>query len=106
MQFAGQLQAHFKQQLDHSPELKQACFTANVKVKVSAGGTIDIQEVKLQKSSGDRGLDARIRAAFEQLMPMKDSPPPDMPWPVTLQVSSHRADCTSGRPNTAEQRIP
>jgi periplasmic protein TonB len=93
MQFAGRLQAHFKQQIDHSPELKQACFTATVKVRVSAGGTIDIQDVKLQKSTGDRGLDARIRVAFEQLLPMQDTPPSDMPWPVTLQVISRRADC-------------
>jgi len=100
---SGRLQAHFKQQLDHSSELNQACFTANVKVRVTAGGTIDIQDVKLQKSTGDRELDARIRAAFAQLMPMEGSPPPDMPWPITLQVVSRRADCKSERPNMAEQ---
>jgi periplasmic protein TonB len=91
LQFASQVQLHLKQQLNQFEQLRQACYTVSVAVRVAASGSIE--SVRIRRSSGDRALDDAIRAAFAQLEPMDAVPPADMPWPLTLEVVSHGVSC-------------
>ncbi len=91
MQFANQLQAYLKQQLNQVATLTHDCYNVNVAVWITASGLI--KDVTIRKSTGNRALDTEIRGALLQLAPMDDMPPSDMPWPVVLKLVAHRADC-------------
>lgn len=92
LQYANEVQANIQAQLNRVAALTQDCYTARVGIWVASSGSI--KDVKILKSTGDGGLDSKIRDALLQLAPMDASPPPpDMPWPIGLQVSAHRADC-------------
>jgi TonB family protein len=99
LQFASQIQAYIKDQLNQVASLTQDCYTVNVAVWVAATGSID--DVRIRKSTGDRILDSEIRSALLQLAPMDPAPPSDMPWPVILQMVAHRADCKPESASTA-----
>ncbi|HVN45663.1 MAG TPA: energy transducer TonB [Steroidobacteraceae bacterium] len=90
-QFAGELQSYLKSELNRIPEILQSCYTVQVRLQVSAAGSIE--NVTLVESSGRRALDAQIIAALGALPPMAQAPPADMPWPIRLRVTSHRASC-------------
>jgi len=91
LQFANQLQLHLEQQLNLIAALRRDCYRVHVAVRVVPGGAV--QEVRILKSTGNPDLDTQLRTALLQLPPMGVSPPPDMPWPVGLEVVSNRADC-------------
>jgi TonB family protein len=96
IEFASLVQAHLESQLNRFEDLRQSCYSVQVKVTVGASGVID--EVKISRSTGDHELDAKIRAALLDLAPMSATPPPGMPWPVGLKILSRRADCAAAAP--------
>lgn len=90
-QFAAQLQSYLREELNRVPEIRQACYTIHVALRLSPTGSLE--NVVIRKSTGSRALDGQISAALVDLPPVPSLPPPDMPWPVTLEIRSHRADC-------------
>ncbi len=91
LRFASQLQSHVEEQLRPLQELQQTCYRLRVQIRVAANGSLE--DVKIPLSSGDAALDSRIRDALLGIAPLQDTPPADMPWPITLQLVSHTAGC-------------
>lgn len=89
--FANALGSHVREQLTRLESLRRSCYVVELDVWVAPSGLI--RRTQLRSSSGDRALDAKIEAAFEDLAPMTTVPPADMPWPVRLRVRSQRPDC-------------
>ncbi len=92
--FAGKLQLHIKTGLDHVRTLERACYSIDVQIKVADTGGIEY--VNLRSSSGDRSLDTELRTALLGLAPLSDTPPANMPWPVTLRIVSRGPQCAGG----------
>ncbi len=61
-------------------------FSVSVRVWIEPDGRI--KEVKLVGGSGNQELDQRIQAALSTLSRLDDSPPLEMPQPVTLRIVS------------------
>jgi TonB family protein len=102
LQFANEIQAYLKQQLNQVATLTHDCYSVTVAVWISDSGSI--KDVTIRKSTGNPALDTEIRSALLQLVPMDELPPSDMPWPVVLRLVAHREDCTPESARTAEQR--
>lgn len=90
-QFAAALQSYLKTELERFPEIRRSCYTINLRLRVSAAGSME--DLTVLRSTGSPALDAQITAAFADLPPMAVTPPPDMPWPIALRVTSRRSDC-------------
>lgn len=92
IQYADTLKSYLQVQLNEVEELRRACYSVQVTVRV--GGAGQLQDVKIRKSTGDPALDAQLRSVLSSLPPMDHLPPPDMPWPVGLRIVSRRDDCS------------
>lgn len=74
--------------------LRHRCYTVRLWVKVDAAGMLGAH---LMSSSGNAQLDAKITGVVTHLPPPTARPPPDMPWPVGLEIVSQAPDCHEGR---------
>jgi protein TonB len=61
-------------------------FSVTVRVWIEPDGRI--KEIKLVSTSGNRELDQRIEAALSLMTRLSDSPPLEMPQPVSLKIVS------------------
>jgi protein TonB len=61
-------------------------FSVSVRIWIEADGRI--KEVKLTSSTGSADLDQRIETALASLSRLSDSPPLEMPQPVSLRIVS------------------
>jgi protein TonB len=61
-------------------------FSLSVRVWIEADGRI--KQVKLVTTTGDRELDQRIELALSSLTRLSESPPLEMPQPVSLKIVS------------------
>ena len=92
IQYADALKSYLQVRLNEVEELRRACYSLQVTVRVGSAG--QLQDVKIRKSTGDPALDAQLRSVLSSLPPIEHLPPPDMPWPVGLRIVSRRDDCT------------
>lgn len=61
-------------------------FSLSVRVWIEADGRI--KQVKLMTTTGDHDLDQRIELALSSLTRLSESPPLEMPQPVSLKIVS------------------
>lgn len=90
-QYADALRSYVQLQLNSVDELRRACYSLEVTIRVGADGRME--DVRIHHSTGDPALDARIRGALVGLKASDPPPPSDMPWPVGLRIVSRREDC-------------
>lgn len=83
--YGGVMKDAILHQLDDVPELRSLSYVAEVSLWVSGDGTI--QRVAIAKSSGDPKIDRLIESSVSQLR-LSHPPPPDMPLPVTIKLST------------------
>ena len=72
--------------LSHDTQIGSKKFSVTVRVWIEPDGRI--REVKLETSTGSRDLDQRIQAALASLSKLSESPPLEMPQPVSLKIVS------------------
>ncbi len=87
--YSGLVQTHLQEALGRDRRLRAADYRATVRVWFAADGRI--QRVELVDGSGDATIDAALRQTIADAAPMKQPPPPEMPQPVKLQVTSRGA---------------
>lgn len=87
--YGGLVQSHLQEALGRDRRLRSVDYRATVRVWFAADGRI--QRVELVDGSGDATVDAALRQTIAEAAPMKQPPPPEMPQPVRLQVTSRGA---------------
>jgi len=72
--------------LSEDEKVRHGSYTVVVRVWVASDG--HVQRVALAQSSGKHELDSQIEQALTRLARVKESPPLEMPQPVTLKIIS------------------
>lgn len=84
--YAGVVQGEIQKVLSREKKLRGAEFKAVVNVWVSAEGKM--QRAELAGSSGDSQTDEAIRLALADMPSIREVPPPEMPQPIRLRITS------------------
>lgn len=84
--FTGRLKDAVLAKLSSDARIGSKHFSVSVRVWIEPDG--HIKEVKLVSSSGSKDLDQHIEAALATLSRLDDSPPLEMPQPVSLRIVS------------------
>ena len=82
----GFVTGEIQKMLGRDQKLRSVEFKVVVKIWMGAGGKT--QRAELVTSSGDAKTDELIRALLADMPTMREGPPPEMPQPVTLRVTS------------------
>ena len=83
--YLGSLQDSLRDEMEHSDKLRKAQYKAVIAIWIGKGGSIDHYEIS--GSSGSPDIDAEVKRVLATLKPFEE-PPPDMPQPVKLRISS------------------
>ena len=84
--YAGLLKSEILGQLSTEKRARGGDYTVIVRVWVRDDGTID--HVRIAQSSGNRERDQAIEAALSRITRLSQSPPADMPEPISLRIVS------------------
>ena len=84
--FTGRLKDAVLAKLSSDARIGSKHFSVSVRVWIEPDG--HIKEVKLVSTSGSKELDQHIEAALATLSRLDDSPPLEMPQPVSLRIVS------------------
>jgi protein TonB len=87
--FAGQVQAYLQEQLQKNEKLRSADYRLVLKVWLHPDGTIDRYE--LVNGSGNPEIDRNLKVAMDGMGRVRQAPPPDLPQPIRLRVTSRGA---------------
>ena len=83
--YAGLLKNEVLERLESVKEAHKGAYSAKFQVWTRADGTI---EVHLSQSTGDPERDKAIEAALSQMKHAPETPPADMPQPITFRIVS------------------
>jgi periplasmic protein TonB len=84
--YAGLLKSEILDRLQEERDARRGPYSAEVKVWIRGDGTIE--RASLTHSTGDRSRDRAIEAALSRLSRISQSPPSDMPQPISLRIVS------------------
>jgi protein TonB len=84
--YTNRLKDVIVEKLSADTRLGQKRFSLSVRVWIEADGRI--KQVKLSSSTGDGTLDKAIESDLSSLLKLSDSPPLEMPQPVSLKIVS------------------
>lgn len=84
--YGSLLGADIEDSLATRKRLRQVKYTAVLDLWISKDGRIE--KVELVRTSGNRDLDTTLRMAVAEVGKVREPPPPEMPQPVRLQVTS------------------
>jgi len=84
--YTGKLKDEVTDRLANDPKLRARKFKIGVRVWIEADGRI--KEFRLTTSSGSGDVDGAISAALASISRLSESPPLEMPQPITLQIVS------------------
>lgn len=82
--YTGKIKDAVSDRLSADPKLRAKKFTVSVRVWIATDG--QIKQIRLAGSSGNSAIDGEISAALGALGRLDQSPPLEMPQPVTLQI--------------------
>lgn len=83
--YLGSLQDSLRDEMERSDKLRKTQYKAVIAIWIGKGGSIDHYEIS--GSSGYPDIDAEVKRVLATLKPFEE-PPPDMPQPVKLRISS------------------
>jgi protein TonB len=72
--------------LSNRDELRRKGYTAIVKLWLKPDGSVE--RIELSKGSNDAEIDEIISRSLDKLKKISESPPPGMPQPIKLKISS------------------
>lgn len=84
--YTSKLSTAVNDRLSNDPKLRAKKYTVNARVWIDAEGRV--KQVKLTSTSGSEDVDREITAQLSALGQMTDSPPLEMPQPISLQIVS------------------
>lgn len=84
--YGSLLGADIEDSLATRKRLRQVKYTAVLDLWINKDGRIE--KVELVRTSGNRDLDTTLRMAVAEVGKVREPPPPEMPQPVRLQVTS------------------
>jgi protein TonB len=84
--YGSLLGADIQDSLAERKRLRQVKYTAVLDLWINKDGRIE--KVELVRTSGNRELDTTLRLAVAEVGKVREPPPPEMPQPVRLQVTS------------------
>jgi periplasmic protein TonB len=84
--YAGLIKNEILERLQEETRARSGSYSITVRVWVRQDGTIE--RFKLVQSSGDRDRDRAIESALSGIGRVSQSPPADMPQPVSLRIVS------------------
>jgi protein TonB len=84
--YGSLLGADIQDSLAERKRLRQVKYTAVLDLWINKDGRIE--KVELVRTSGNRDLDTTLRMAVAEVGKVREPPPPEMPQPVRLQVTS------------------
>jgi protein TonB len=84
--YGSLLGADIQDSLAERKRLRQVKYTAVLDLWINRDGRIE--RVELVRTSGNRDLDTTLRMAVTEVGKVREPPPPEMPQPVRLQVTS------------------
>lgn len=84
--YASRLQKNIEDMLSEDPEVRRKAYSVVAKIWVDLNGRIERAE--LAGSTGDSGMDAKLESSLNALPSLAAMPPPDMPQPIRLRISS------------------
>ncbi|MEO8038004.1 MAG: TonB C-terminal domain-containing protein [Betaproteobacteria bacterium] len=87
--FGGLVQSHLQAELLKNEKLRTANYSLLLRVWFDDGGRID--RFELVNSTGNSDMDESIRLALDHMPAMRQAPPPDVPQPLKLQITSRGA---------------
>lgn len=87
--FTNLVQAHFQEELSKNRRLRSADYRVVLRVWFTPDGRVSRTE--LAGSSGDGEIDQAIRTTLADGAPLGQPPPPDMPQPLKLRLTSRGA---------------
>lgn len=86
--YSGIVRADFRALLNEDKRLRRARYSAVLGVWLAADGRVE--RVEIIDPTGDRKLDETLRLVVVGIGRVSEPPPPEMPQPVRLRVSSAR----------------
>ena len=87
--FGSSAARHIAQELARDPKLKSTPYQIEVRVWLSKDGRFEREEIV--RGTGDRELDALIRAGLNQLTSLQQPIPQNLPQPLRIRVTSSDA---------------
>jgi protein TonB len=84
--YTNRLKDTILERLSADARLGQKRFSLSVRVWIEADGRI--KQVKLSSTTGDGALDKAIESDLSSLSKLSDSPPLEMPQPISLKIVS------------------
>jgi protein TonB len=84
--YAGLLKGEILDELQRVKSARSGAYSVSVKVWVRADGSVE--RIRLAQSTGDRERDRDIENALSHIGRVSQSPPADMPQPVSLRIVS------------------
>jgi protein TonB len=84
--FAGLVQSYLQTELSKNERLRHANYKVVIWLWFTADGHIERFEVR--DSTGNQELDKNLKLALDHVPAMRRAPPPDVPQPVKLRVTS------------------
>lgn len=87
--FASQVETFLQEELARNNRLRTSDYRTALRLWFRPDGRIERAE--LVGSTGDAEIDAALRAALADLRPLRAAPPPDMPQPMQLRLTSRGA---------------
>jgi protein TonB len=84
--YTGKLKDEVLDRLSEDKGISSKKFTVSVRVWIEPDGRI--KEIKLTTSTGNADLDRRIELAMATLKRLGESPPLEMPQPISLKIVS------------------
>jgi protein TonB len=83
--YGGVIKSEILDQLNSEPQVRGGQYSVKVQVWIKADGTLD---VRLIGSTGNRDRDKAIEGVFARIKRVPQSPPADMPQPISLRIDS------------------
>ncbi|ARO87122.1 TonB C-terminal domain-containing protein [Nitrosospira lacus] len=87
--FTGLLKGQIESALARDKDLAKGDYRLVVKVWITRSGKIE--RFELDGSSGNTQIDGLIKAALNNIAPLSEPPPENMPQPVKLRITSRSA---------------
>lgn len=84
--YASRLQERIEDSLTGDADVRRKAYSVVARIWVDGRGRIERAE--LDGSTGDRDMDAALERSLNALPPLAAAPPPDMPQPIRLRISS------------------
>jgi periplasmic protein TonB len=87
--FGSTTARHIAQELARDPKLRSSSYQIEIRIWLSKEGRFEREEIV--RGTGDRELDALIRAGLDQLSAVQSPVPQNLPQPLRIRVTSSDA---------------